>query len=140
MLSNDYNYNVGWQCPICKHVYSPTVTQCPYCGDRETVDSDKIAVEKNGDTWTIHNYKPYTVTLRADGTVDPPCTVTTARTKDPASPLKEKVVKALEICKRLNYNPNRNDCDGCPYYDEDRGTCDTMGDILRDALIVINDE
>lgn len=23
----------GWQCPICKRVYSPFTTMCPYCGN-----------------------------------------------------------------------------------------------------------
>ena len=22
----------GWQCPICKRIYSPFTTMCPYCG------------------------------------------------------------------------------------------------------------
>lgn len=25
----------GWQCPICKRVYSPTTTMCMYCGNTE---------------------------------------------------------------------------------------------------------
>lgn len=23
----------GWQCPICKRVYSPYTQMCPYCGN-----------------------------------------------------------------------------------------------------------
>ena len=26
----------GWQCPICKRVYSPFVQMCFYCGKKET--------------------------------------------------------------------------------------------------------
>lgn len=26
----------GWQCPICKRVYSPFVQMCLYCGKKET--------------------------------------------------------------------------------------------------------
>ena len=26
----------GWQCPICKRVYSPFVQMCFYCGEKET--------------------------------------------------------------------------------------------------------
>lgn len=26
----------GWQCPICKRVYSPFTKMCPYCGGNET--------------------------------------------------------------------------------------------------------
>lgn len=25
----------GWQCPICKRVYSPTTLMCLYCGNHE---------------------------------------------------------------------------------------------------------
>ena len=27
--------NKGWQCPICKRVYSPFTHMCMYCGNRE---------------------------------------------------------------------------------------------------------
>ena len=27
--------NMGWQCPICKRVYSPFTHMCMYCGNRE---------------------------------------------------------------------------------------------------------
>lgn len=137
MLSIDYNYNVGWQCPICKHVYSPTVTQCPYCGNSDTVASDRVAIEKHDGEWTINDYKPYTVTLTSNNT---PHTTYASSVQETEPPLKDKVIKALELCKALNYNPNLDNCDECPYYDEDEGTCNTMGDILRDALRVIKDE
>lgn len=26
----------GWQCPICKRVYSPFVQMCLHCGKKET--------------------------------------------------------------------------------------------------------
>lgn len=26
----------GWQCPICKRVYSPFVQMCMYCGKKKT--------------------------------------------------------------------------------------------------------
>lgn len=29
----------GWQCPICKRVYSPHTAMCYYCGGKETVVS-----------------------------------------------------------------------------------------------------
>lgn len=25
----------GWQCPICKRVYSPFIHMCMYCGNKE---------------------------------------------------------------------------------------------------------
>lgn len=27
----------GWQCPICKRVYSPTTPMCYYCGNSTTI-------------------------------------------------------------------------------------------------------
>lgn len=136
MLPDDYNYdysyskihNVGWQCPICKHVYSPAITQCPYCGNSDTIVSDKITLKKNGDAWTLTGNPPYDVSL------------TTTGYAPEDNEFKGKVIKALELCKALNYNPNLDNCDECPYYDESEGTCNTMGDILRDALKVIKSE
>lgn len=33
----EYNYvPQGWQCPVCKRVYSPSVSMCMYCGNKET--------------------------------------------------------------------------------------------------------
>lgn len=29
----------GWQCPICKRVYSPTTTMCEFCGGGYSVSS-----------------------------------------------------------------------------------------------------
>jgi len=29
----------GWQCPICKKVYSPFVTSCFYCGENNVKTS-----------------------------------------------------------------------------------------------------
>ena len=26
----------GWQCPVCKRVYSPSIPVCSYCGDAVT--------------------------------------------------------------------------------------------------------
>lgn len=28
------NVMQGWQCPICKRVYSPTTPMCFYCGNK----------------------------------------------------------------------------------------------------------
>ena len=38
-MMDEYNFNFapqGWQCPICKRVYSPTYPWCIFCGN-ETV-------------------------------------------------------------------------------------------------------
>lgn len=37
-----FNYSFaqqGWQCPICKRVYSPHTFMCYYCSNQETVVS-----------------------------------------------------------------------------------------------------
>lgn len=26
----------GWQCPLCKRVYNPTIPECLYCNNNET--------------------------------------------------------------------------------------------------------
>ena len=38
----------GWQCPICKRVYSPTTLMCLYCGNYEetTTTTTTIVNEK----------------------------------------------------------------------------------------------
>ena len=47
----------GWQCPICKRVYSPTTPMCMYCGNEETVTTSSYTYEKSEDTG---RYDPYT--------------------------------------------------------------------------------
>lgn len=37
----------GWQCPICKRVYSPTTPMCYYCGNGVTYTTTSTTV---GDT------------------------------------------------------------------------------------------
>lgn len=36
----------GWQCPVCKRVYSPDTSMCAYCG---------------GEAWTINTATTYPV-------------------------------------------------------------------------------
>jgi len=48
----------GWQCPICKRVYAPSVPMCFYCGNtRITTTSDTNLEESNSDTETNNNYE-----------------------------------------------------------------------------------
>lgn len=35
----------GWQCPICKRVYSPTTPMCYYCGNRTAVLRTNVVAE-----------------------------------------------------------------------------------------------
>ena len=48
----------GWQCPICKRVYAPSVPMCFYCGNtRITTTSDTKLEENDSDTETNNDYK-----------------------------------------------------------------------------------
>ena len=50
------NYNLaqqGWQCPICKRVYSPTTAMCYYCGSRETVTTTTGTVNPQEGCWEL---------------------------------------------------------------------------------------
>ena len=46
---DSYNFSVqqGWQCPICKRVYSPNTMMCYYCGAQNTTTTtvDKFIVD-----------------------------------------------------------------------------------------------
>ena len=35
----------GWQCPVCKRVYSPTTPMCWYCGNGTVTTSTTTTVE-----------------------------------------------------------------------------------------------
>ena len=35
----------GWQCPICRRVYSPTTPMCWYCGNESTSASNTFTFE-----------------------------------------------------------------------------------------------
>lgn len=35
----------GWQCPICRRVYSPTTPMCWYCGNESTSVSNTFTFE-----------------------------------------------------------------------------------------------
>ncbi len=58
------NYNLaqqGWQCPICKRVYSPFTMMCYYCGGDTAISKDPSST---GIDWQKHQsattavYKP----------------------------------------------------------------------------------
>ena len=47
----------GWQCPICKRVYSPTTPMCWYCGGAdktEVATSAEEPVVSNKIDWAHH--------------------------------------------------------------------------------------
>ena len=35
----------GWQCPVCRRVYSPTTPMCWYCGNESTSTSNTFTFE-----------------------------------------------------------------------------------------------
>lgn len=35
-MENDYFVPQGWQCPVCKRVYSPSYPWCLFCGGNQT--------------------------------------------------------------------------------------------------------
>lgn len=57
------NYNFaqqGWQCPICKRVYSPTTPWCYYCGGESKTWTD---TSTSGDTPPVDYPSSHTVTI-----------------------------------------------------------------------------
>lgn len=42
----------GWQCPICKRVYSPTTPFCYYCGNNGTVSGVQTVPKGLEFDWT----------------------------------------------------------------------------------------
>lgn len=45
--------NLGWTCPNCGKVFSPTVTECPYCNN-----GSSITISDNSDI-TFHNIENF---------------------------------------------------------------------------------
>lgn len=37
----------GWQCPICKRVYSPFTPMCLYCGNTDVITTNELNKIKN---------------------------------------------------------------------------------------------
>ena len=51
MFDNQFFAQQGWQCPICKRVYSPTTSMCYYCGNTETVTTTTVTVNPQEGWW-----------------------------------------------------------------------------------------
>ena len=45
MFGNETFAQQGWQCPICKRVYSPTTCMCFYCGNSTVTTSTNVTVD-----------------------------------------------------------------------------------------------
>lgn len=58
---NDFLVQQGWQCPICKRVYSPSTMMCYYCGGNTVTSTNASGT---GIDWQKHQsvttavYKP----------------------------------------------------------------------------------
>ena len=44
----------GWQCPVCKRIYSPFTVMCYYCPTTTTIDTGTTSENPN-------KYQPHTV-------------------------------------------------------------------------------
>ena len=44
----------GWQCPVCKRVYSPTTPMCLYCGNGEVTTRTSTNVGDTMIDWVHH--------------------------------------------------------------------------------------
>lgn len=58
MNENDLCVPQGWQCPICKRVYSPTTPMCWYCGG----ESNHATVSTGTSPYTLEWQHQDTVT------------------------------------------------------------------------------
>jgi len=64
---NDFTVQQGWQCPICKRVYSPLTMMCYYCGGESiaTTGTD-ITITGTGTFSDIDWKKQQTVTTTSN--------------------------------------------------------------------------
>ncbi len=53
MVDNQFFAQQGWQCPICKRVYSPTTSMCYYCGNTGTTTTDTATVTRQEGWWEL---------------------------------------------------------------------------------------
>ena len=55
-MENYLNYGFapqGWQCPICKRVYSPSTPMCYSCGNYETTTTTCTGKTESNKTYTF---------------------------------------------------------------------------------------
>ena len=47
MIGDDYVMSIpqGWQCPICKRVYSPSYPWCNFCGNEKTETTTTYTID-----------------------------------------------------------------------------------------------
>ena len=45
----------GWQCPICKRVYSPYTSSCFYCGNEQIITTTTTTTGTAGSVEELHN-------------------------------------------------------------------------------------
>ena len=58
-MRNEYDFNFapqGWQCPVCKRVYSPSYPWCIFCGNETTTTTTTTTIPQTPDNW-LDKYK-----------------------------------------------------------------------------------
>lgn len=67
-METNFNFaQQGWQCPICKRVYSPFTPCCYYCGGESKT---WIGTSTSGDAYPVDNPSSYTVTIPHEPNLD----------------------------------------------------------------------
>lgn len=56
-FNNTFGVLQGWQCPICKRVYSPSTPMCYYCGNSSSESNITFAKVEQTFSDTIQKYK-----------------------------------------------------------------------------------
>ncbi len=55
----------GWQCPICKRVYSPFTPSCFYCGNEQIITTTGATTARTD--WVEHQKEPSSFTSVSTG-------------------------------------------------------------------------
>ena len=74
-MLDDYMAQQGWQCPICKRVYSPFTMMCYYCGGEQnvTTTTGTETISPYRDTLTIKLGEPVKCKSSWEGTDQKRC-------------------------------------------------------------------
>ena len=44
-----HSQNLGWTCPICGKVFSPTTMECPYCNANQNIKYSNTTITMNNE-------------------------------------------------------------------------------------------
>lgn len=70
---NAFGTSQGWQCPICKRVYSPSTPMCFYCGNssfENNITFAKVEQILNDTAQKLQKYKEQVVKINASREVE----------------------------------------------------------------------